>query len=500
MSVWLPTRCNRTSAVFAIDWPNNYRAPGLNLSPVTTLRIASKSISEVELMSFFDTLARWLGLSDPAVAPTDTAVSSGIKTPLPVATAPGSNSPYAELWQSVDRHLAQFMVHSVLPHRQFEPHDVFKLVRIQVTGTIPAAQNAIDRFLAEFRPESRRKVVLAAVTRNCSQGVSITDFVDFNRDFDSADLDESDPYDAQLADAHQGGYQLTLHGEWELQRAVPASMAPAVVVASAPIAPLDIGIHDAAGRRQVQVAELPFALGRVAALAEQRIAGTFVSRRHGLLERDDEGRVWYRETSVNGSTLDGSPIAPGERRQLRNGALLRLGGEAANVAECPALTIRWPVTNDDNDATPIRAPLRAPDDGTATPIRLVLDDAAPACSAATPLSVAPARPLCVLAIKDAHGSRTVPVTHLPYVIGRSELADCRVPEDNAGVSRDHLVIQAIDAAGAHIDNNAVGKWGTEVGDAEQLARFTLAWGRQVTLASRFAKAPAVTVVLLPTTA
>ena len=276
-------------------------------------------------------------------------------------------------------------------------------------------------------------------------------------------------------------------------------MVPAVVVAPAAIAPLNIGIHDAAGQRQVQVAALPFALGRVAALAEQRIVGTFVSRRHGLLERDDEGRVWYRETSVNGSTLDGSPIAPGERRQLRNGALLRLGGEAVNVADCPALTIRWPATNDD-EATPIRASLRAPGDGTTTAIRSVLDDAAPACSAATPLSAALAGPLCVLAIKDAHGSRTVPVTRLPYVIGRSELADCRVPEDNAGVSRDHLVIQAIDAAGAHIDNNAVGKWGTEVGDAEQSARFTLAWGHQVTLASRFAKAPAVTVVLLSATA
>ena len=113
---------------------------------------------------------------------------------------------------------------------------------------------------------------------------------------------------------------------------------------------------------------------------------------------------------------------------------------------------------------------------------------------------APAQPLCVLAIKDAHGSRTVPVTRLPYVIGRSELADCRVPEDNAGVSRDHLVIQAIDAAGARIDNNAVGKWGTEVDDAEQPAQFTLPWGRQVTLASRFAKAPVVTVLLLPATA
>ena len=106
----------------------------------------------------------------------------------------------------------------------------------------------------------------------------------------------------------------------------------------------------------------------------------------------------------------------------------------------------------------------------------------------------------MLAINDAHGSRTVAVTRLPYVIGRSESADCRVPEGNAGVSRDHLVIQAIDATGVRIHNNAVGKWGTEVDNAEQPEDFTLPWGRQVTLAARFAKTPAVTVLLLPPTA
>ncbi|MDP9912400.1 pSer/pThr/pTyr-binding forkhead associated (FHA) protein [Variovorax boronicumulans] len=450
-------------------------------------------------MSLFDTLARWLGLSEPVPAATSTDTVS-IGAPLPSATAQSPISPYAELWQSVDRHLAQFMVHSVLPHRQFEPEDVFKLVRIQVTGTTPAAQNAIERFLAEFRPESRRKVVLAAVTRNCAQGVSTEGFVDFNRDFDRAELEESDPYDAQLVDAYQGGYQLTLYGEWELQRAVPVTTPPSAGAASraAPLAvPLDLHIHDAAGRRQVQVATLPFVLGRAATSAEGHIVGAFVSRRHGLLERDEQGRIWYRETSVNGSILDDGAIAPGECRQLRNGAQLRLGGDASNAAECPVLIIRWAAPHDADAHTPIRAPLRAGTDGV-TPIRTSLDDGAH--PAPTPLSAAPARPLCVLAVKDAHGSRTVPVTRLPYVIGRSELADCRVPEDNAGVSRDHLVILAIDAAGARIDNNAVGKWGTEIDDAEQPAQFTLAWGRQVKLAGRFVKAPAVTVLLLPATA
>ena len=227
-------------------------------------------------MSFFDVLARWLGLSDPVPADPPPSGSGSAATgfgPQPQAsasTAPVAYGPYAQLWQSVDRHLAQFMAHSVLPHRQFEPDDVFKLVRIQVTGTTPAAQGAIDRFLAEFRPDSRRKVVLAAVARNCAQGVSTEGFVDFNRDFDQADLDDSDPYDAQLAQAHQGGYQLTLYGEWELQRP-PAQAAPGDGVTALP-APLHLDIDDAHGRRELSVAALPFVIGRTAAPAGQAVS------------------------------------------------------------------------------------------------------------------------------------------------------------------------------------------------------------------------------------
>ena len=97
-------------------------------------------------MSFFDALARFLGLSEPA--PHDVSAADGASDGHGPASPPhvqGVQSPYADLWSSVDRHLAQFMVHSVLPHRQFEPDDVFKLVRIQVAGTTPVAETAKNR-------------------------------------------------------------------------------------------------------------------------------------------------------------------------------------------------------------------------------------------------------------------------------------------------------------------------------------------------------------------
>ncbi|HLL11648.1 MAG TPA: FHA domain-containing protein, partial [Rubrivivax sp.] len=329
-------------------------------------------------MAFFDKLARWLGLSEAApldVPATHVGGAPGVAVAqAPVPPALGGHGPYAELWQSVDRHLAQFMVRSVLPHRQFEPDDVFQLVRIQITGTTAAAQAAIDQFLHEFRPDSRRKVVLAAVRRNCPQGVSTDNFVDFNRDFESADLQDSDPYDAQLAPAHQGGFQLTLYGEWQLQPStagVSAVSAPPTQhsdgSAAAEQLPLQIDVSDAGGQRTLQVTELPFVVGRSPSRPEFTIAGQFVSRRHGLLERDSEGRVWFRDTSVNGSSIDGNFITPGDRRQLANGARLRLGGDVTNPRECPELVVQWPAPANGTDdhaggqadmRTPIRAPLR----------------------------------------------------------------------------------------------------------------------------------------------
>ncbi|HLL20354.1 MAG TPA: FHA domain-containing protein [Rubrivivax sp.] len=475
-------------------------------------------------MSLFDKLARWLGLSETASAemplPSAGGTSSGLAMPPPavppVPAALGGHGAYAELWQSVDRHLSQFMVRSVLPHRQFEPDDVFRLVRIQITGTTAAARAAIDQFLHEFRPESRRKVVLAAVQRNCPQGVSTDDFVDFNRDFESADLQDSDPYDAQLAPSHQGGFQLTLYGEWQLRPSAPATSGVGSAAAGLPgqgtsahgQTPLHIAVNDATGQRTLQVAELPFVVGRSASQPKFAITGQFVSRRHGLIERDSQGRLWFRDTSVNGSSLDGVLITPGDRRQLANGARLRLGGDVANPRECPELVVQWPPPADATDdhgggqadlRTPIRAPLRqhSPEN---TPLRHSSHDVVDAAGGApTPLVDPAPGPLCLLAVKDAHGSRTVPVTRLPFVIGRGEQADCRIPEDNAGVSRDHLVLRGLSDAGAQVENHAAGKWGTEVDGAEQPAQFTLAWGGQATLAGRFGKAPPATVQLLPST-
>jgi pSer/pThr/pTyr-binding forkhead associated (FHA) protein len=262
--------------------------------------------------------------------------------------------------------------------------------------------------------------------------------------------------------------------------------------------PIDLEIHDAKGTRNLRITQFPFILGRKVSMPQHAIEGTFVSRKHGILERDAQQRVWFSDTSVNGSALDGVHTLAGERHPLRNGAVIVLGGDGAVRAECPAITIRWS-SSDVDENTPLRKPISQTDDGMSTPLRTPLNSQDVA-SGATPMtahsSSATSRALCMLAIQDAHGSHTVAVTRLPFVIGRDAAADCRLPEANEGVSRTHLVMLSVDVTGARLHNSAFGKWGTEVKGVEQPQEFALAWGQQITLARRYAKTPPVTLQLL----
>lgn len=457
-------------------------------------------------MALFDALGKWLGLSEPPIQPDQTsAVAVGAaagqmssSTPPTGAYPKGLNNPYAALWRSVDNHLNKFMADCVLPHRIFEPDDVFQIVRMQVVGTTAEAQAVLQRFLDEFRPDSRRRATRLAIERTCSQGVSTTRFVDFNRDFEQVDLQETDAYAAQLSEMNQDGYEITLHGEWELQQAVPSAAASVPSPSALSGQPIDLEIHDAKGTRNLRITEFPFILGRKASMPQHAIEGTFVSRRHGMLERDAQQRVWFSDTSVNGSALDGVHTLAGERHPLRKGAVIVLGGNGANRSECPEITVRWSSADADEN-TPLRKPIHQAEDGMSTPLRTPLHSQG-GSSVATPLTAhstsATSRALCMLAIQDAHGSHTVAVTRLPFVIGRDAAADCRLPEANEGVSRTHLIIQAIDTTGACLQNSALGKWGTEVSGVEQPQEFALAWGKQITLAGRYTKTQPVTLQLL----
>ncbi len=463
-------------------------------------------------MTFFLNIAKFFGMVDSSVGDNTEISSSGsinqassTSTITKSAYSNNLKDPYASLWQSVEQHLNKFMSDCVLTHLIYEPNDVFRIVRIQVAGTTVDTQAVLQRFLDEFRPDSRRRATLTAINRICIQGVSSQDFLDFNRDFEQKELEELDPYAAQLPEIHQSGYEITIFGEWALQQAVPASAAASSTSTNSNTtsvqssAPIEIEINDAQGPRSLRIFEMPFLIGRKPLMPEHAILGSFISRRHGILERDSLQRIWYVDTSVNGSSLDGVQVNPGERHQLRNGARLVFGGEGENRSECPEIIVRW-TANERDDGTPLPKPINTADNGASTPMRtrLHVGEITPNATPMTePKNDASPKALFMLGIQDALGSHTIAVTKLPFAIGRDTSSNCRLPEENAGVSRTHLIIKTIDSGGVRIQNRAIGKWGTEVKGVEQTAEFSLSWGAQVKLAGRYVKSPPVTVQLLP---
>lgn len=451
-------------------------------------------------MSIFEVVARFLGMTNEPQAGSAgaTPAAGGVGPQHPVhPSTQGVQDPYADLWRSIEAHLSVFMTKSVLPHRKYAKDDVFNLKRMQVCGVGSGEQETVQRFLDEFRADVRRQIVLAAVSRCCSEGVSSEGFVDLNRDFDQAELDESDPYASGLAGASDGGYRVTLYGEWVLQQPVPSSAARGAVSAGTVHSPIELQIDDAAGTRQVSVESFPQLLGRGVKMGDKPLMGTFLSRRHGLLDWESSGRLVYRDTSVNGSMVDGVHTTAGESRELHPSSCLVLGGAGAAPSDCPVITVIAGIPDGaQGGKTPVRAPIMG--GSASTPVRASLQPAA-----ATPLTPTPPAPtgrktLCLLAVQDAKGSRTVAVTGLPFVIGRGESSDYQVPEGNAGVSREHLVLEAIDSKGATVLNRGAEdrRWGTSVDGAEQPGQFVLAWNSVAVLAPRYREAPSVRVHLL----
>ncbi len=457
----------------------------------------------------FDRLAKWLGMStsseesEPKAAqPSGVGSVASLAPSFAQPVAGNLSHPYHKLLQSVDQHLAAFMARSVVPHRQLEGEDVFNLIRVQVEAVGQENASQLSSFLSEFRAETRRKVIVAAVQRNCGQAVSTEDFVDLNKSFEQAELLEVDAYAAQLSESDHHGFRVTMYGEWTLQRPVPpTSSAPPSAHAHRDGCWIDIDLTDAKGTRSIRVEKFPFIVARQAAENQFGISGTFVSRRHGVLELDATGHFWYVDTSVNGSSIDGVTMTHGQRRAVSGHCRLVLGGEGAREADCPVLNLHVHTPGEVHSVTPIR-PSMGPQVQNAgqTPLRPPSAGAV-GTPTATPLaSLAAARPAtCLLAIQDATGSRTIAVTHLPFTIGRDEAADFRIPEANAGVSRKHLVIVAIDSVGARVLNNAADaqRWGTEVDGVELPAECTVPWNARVRLAARYAAAAPVSIQLLP---
>jgi hypothetical protein len=72
-----------------------------------------------------------------------------------------------------------------------------------------------------------------------------------------------------------------------------------------------------------------------------------------------------------------------------------------------------------------------------------------------------------------------------------------VPDANQGVSREHLVIESIDRAGAVTVNRAVARNGTFAGTQALPERFVWRFGQEIVLGEKWTNAPVVRISLQP---
>ena len=427
-----------------------------------------------------------LGAAD-AVPPTPSA--SGMAppgwsdfAPPPGAVWPSVSVPvsqYDPIRTALDLTLKRF-VDNVQEHLIFAPDERFSLRYLSLTGNDLASQALIRRFFNEFKDATtQHNIAVDAAKRNCAHGVMTDGQTTLRAELSAAELAPFDQWNAQLgAPADQPEpVSVAIVGEWTKPVAATAGPDAATLPPDGGVdvsqRQLTLDITDAGGNRSLVVRSLPLTFGRDSAGLAHALQGKFLSRVHGQLLVGAQNTLVWLNLSSNGSLVDGTQaLMPGERSVLRNGARLALGRTqdvfATTPAECPLLVLRWAWTGSDNAATPVTVDQRS---GMPTPINV-----APGAAAGR---------LCNLAVQDAEGTRTCPVLTLPFTIGRDPASDCRIPEANKTVSRNHVELLAINADGARVRNHGgVKGWGTAVNGLEQPAEFTLVWGATMTLASR----------------
>lgn len=433
-------------------------------------------------MSVFKDIATWLGLQNSSESDSSDGAGTKPEENYIFKDQVKTNGPYNGLWQAIEKHLEAFMVQCVVHHLRFEPNDVFKLERVQVLTHDSHAADTLEKFLNEFRPDSRRRAFLDLVKRTCAKGISTDAFVDLNRDFEVKELEQSDSFLLGLQGNQNEQFEIVFYGEWQFQEN-NASAEPTVNEKIDIVVPISLSICDAEGIRNVTIDSLPMTIGRTSGVQRCEVKGKFVSRDHGVIGVDANGTIWFRDASVNGTFQKNIRLPSGQKHVLFPGAVLCLGAEDSSnpFAECPTITLSW---NDigANGATPIRSSIES---HTNTPIRN---------SAATPVLKQKSSALLLLAIKDAQGSKTISVSKLPFLIGRANNSDYRVPEANLGVSREHLLIEGI--AGDEVIISSKGTWGTSVDGEKQNDSFHVRYGQSIVLATEYTDAPSVVIQVL----
>jgi pSer/pThr/pTyr-binding forkhead associated (FHA) protein len=426
---------------------------------------------------------------------------------------------YAPIREAVERRVNSFLRQDLVSHLEIGFREIFLLHYIEIAADGEGAAT-LTQFLHEFSPESRVHWIKQLLGPAVGQHVSVDQFLGLDQEFSVADLAETDPFEEKLNQAATPRFRVILHGRWAsgpaaadrekrlappLPPGAPGEEGPASVLAppgaaqSSGVLPFPpaqpspvagpcvrLSVQDAkstapgGGARVVEIEHFPAVLGS-SVHADIEVSGYYVSARHCTLHWEGQ-QLWLADHSTNGTWVDGERVHRGTRIALVNGAVLGFGRDKGDKDHdrYPAIharLMRNPVTPGAG-STPVAPSSRTP--------------VAPGVATLISIQAAGEKaPLAVLVIVDASGSPRRDILKLPFTIGRGSAQDYVVPDANQGVSREHLVIEDINRAGAVTLNRAVSKNGTFAGNQALPERFVWRFGQEIVLGEKWTSAPAV---------
>jgi hypothetical protein len=406
------------------------------------------------MKQYWTPLAKWLGM---AKAPTD-AVPRAAMGNAPIAggytasahmTSPAAahapmpesdvaHSHWPDLFKALQAHAQTDWVVRSQRHADINPEERLAITRLQIRASSPALEAQLQQWFSE----SDVPHLIQWMVRGPFKTVAIERWVVLDKlerlevlPYLLAPQTNASPYDVSAVStlAPVADYDIVADTQW-------ASKTAAAHVAS-PLPPLELVIHDAVGERRVHVMQTLVVLGAEKTLKAPdgqkmrlldqspmqwqgetawfvAVHAQHVSGIHMVLRLHEGGVDCLDDSSTNGSFVSGQKWMPGQWHLVKHVETVFLGGAASDPRSqtaCVQLRVGHPVMPVSADRTPLRQ--------------------------ATP---APTLPKLLLQPVGIAGAQAVPVLSLPFTIGRAPDADWVVPAQHEMVSRQHVVIEAVD--------------------------------------------------------
>jgi hypothetical protein len=349
-----------------------------------------------------------------------------------------AHSHWPDLFKSLQAHAQNDWVVRSQRHADVNPEERLAITRLQIRASSPALEAQLQQWFSE----SDAPHLIQWMVRGPFKTVAIEQWVVLDKlarlevlPYVPAPQTNASPYDvsAVTTQAPVAGYDIVADTQWAPK--------PAAVHVDSPFPPLELMIHDAMGERRVHVMQTLVVLGAEKTLKAPdgqkmrlldqspmqwhgetawfvAVHAQHVSGIHMVLRLHERGVDCLDDSSTNGSFVSGQKLMPGQWRLVPHFETVFLGGPASDPRSqtaCVQLRVGHPVSPVSADRTPLRQ----------------------ASSAHT-------LPKVVLRPVGIAGAQAVPVLSLPFTIGRAPDADWVVPAQHEMVSRQHVVIVAVD--------------------------------------------------------